>query len=72
MPVIEPDKAEEIIPDKHLAFDLESKNLEEWFKLFGYEDEHEKFELCHKINASSNNPYEINQNVQEILEKVFD
>jgi len=39
MPVIEPDKAEEIIPDKHLAFDLESKNLEEWFKMFGYEDE---------------------------------
>lgn len=49
MPVIEPDKAEEIIPDKHLAFDLESKKLDEWLKQFGYEDENERFELCHKI-----------------------
>jgi len=31
MPVIEPEKAEEIIPDKHLAFDLSSEVLQKWF-----------------------------------------
>ena len=71
MPVIEPEKAEEIIPDKHLAFDLSSEVLQKWFSQFGFEDEETKLELYAKIEASGNNPYEINNVCGQVLEEVF-
>ena len=39
MPVIEPERAEEVIPDKHLAFDRNRKRLIQWFSKFGYEED---------------------------------
>lgn len=41
MPVIEPERAEEVIPDKHLAFDRNRKRLIQWFSKFGYEEDNE-------------------------------
>lgn len=37
LPVIEPERAEEVIPDKHLAFDKHTKQLHKWFGKFGFE-----------------------------------
>lgn len=62
MPVIEPERAEEVIPDKHLAFDKQRKRLSDWFSKFGYEkedDESTKFPLFHTIKGESTNPEEV-------------
>lgn len=73
MPVIEPERAEEVIPDKHLAFDKQSKRLKQWFSKFGYEeedDESTKFELCHTIQGESPNPDEIINN-NSVLDQIL-
>jgi hypothetical protein len=73
MPVIEPERAEEVIPDKHLAFDKQSKRLKQWFSKFGYEvegDESTKFELCHTLEGESANPEEINGN-NSVLDRIL-
>jgi hypothetical protein len=66
MPMIEPERAEEVIPDKHLSFDLNSDQLLNWFTNFGYEDEDIKFALLHSINSNSNNPGEINESIVRV------
>lgn len=74
MPVIEPERAEEVIPDKHLAFDKNSKRLKQWFSKFGYEleeDESTKLELCHHINSESANPQDVLNNAS-VLDKVLE
>ena len=73
MPVIEPERAEEVIPDKHLAFDKNSKKLKGWFSKFGYEqeeDESTKFDLCHFINGESSNPEEVVEN-NKVLDQIL-
>lgn len=62
IPVIEPDRAEEVIPDKHLAFDKQRKRLDQWFEKFGYEEkdnEESKFPLLHLVNGESTNPEQV-------------
>lgn len=74
MPVIEPERAEEVIPDKHLAFDKHTNRLQQWFSKFGYEvedDESSKLELCHTIDGESANPQEVLNNIQ-VLDKILE
>jgi hypothetical protein len=73
MPVIEPERAEEVIPDKHLAFDLQKDKLIKWFDKFGYEDakdENTKIKLCHFIDGNSTNSDEITENIT-IVESII-
>jgi hypothetical protein len=73
MPVIEPERAEEVIPDKHLAFDSNSSRIQEWFAKFGYEledDESSKLELCQHIDGESANPDEV-FNYASVLDKIL-
>ena len=72
MPVIEPERAEEVIPDKHLAFDIQKDNLIKWFDKFGYEDsssEQTKINLCHLVDGNSTNSEDIMNSI-EILETI--
>ena len=66
MPVIEPERAEEVIPDKHLAFDILSKKLNTWFSRFGYEDD--KVQLCQHIDGNSRKIEEVTSNIVDVLE----
>ncbi|CAI2385760.1 unnamed protein product [Moneuplotes crassus] len=72
MQVTEPERAQEVIPDKHLAFDNNTPRLRQWFSKFGYEKEGEEantLELCHDINGDSANPEEVLSNAT-VLEKI--
>lgn len=74
VPVLEPERAEEVIPDKHLAFDKHSKRLNTWFEKFGYEEvdnEASKFGLCHHITGESNNPQEVLDNIN-VLDHILE
>jgi hypothetical protein len=74
MPTIEPDRAEEVIPDKHLAFDKGSKKLHQWFDKFGYERDEEdiKFPLCHMIDGNSKVVEEVNGKIATVLDEILD
>ena len=74
MQVIEPERAEEVIPDKHLAFDKNTKRLKQWFSKFGYEEEEDestKLELCHEVKGESPNPTEVLENIS-VLDKIIE
>ena len=62
LPVIEPERAEEVIPDKHLAFDSNRKRLLQWYEKFGYEkddDDTTKFACLHHINGDATSTHAI-------------
>ena len=73
IPVIEPNRAEEVIPDKHLAFDKHRKRLVQWFEKFGYEEndnEESKFPLLHRVNGENTNPEQVlEQNI--VLDQIL-
>ena len=74
MQVIEPERAEEVIPDKHLAFDKNTKRLRQWFEKFGYEEEEDettKLELCQNVNGQSTGESDlINTNPNDIASNI--
>lgn len=70
MPVIEPERAEEVIPDRHLAFDKQRKRLDQWFSKFGHEET--QFNLYNTVVGDNANPQQVlddNTIIDQILER---
>ena len=77
MPVFEQERAEEVIPDKHLAFDKNQKKLSAWFQKFGFErgepeDEgYEKVPLFNKVDGNSHDVPSVTEDISQVLEHIF-